>query len=125
MDKNTLHYFLEADKIALGRALKYPKFHDQIWKFQILLRKCEYYDIRKSINLFARFSFYFYRYKYYKKGLLLGFSIPLHVFGPGLCIVHYGSIIINRNSKIGNNCRIHSGVNIGATGGSNKAPPNW
>lgn len=30
--------------------------------------------------------------------------------------------MINANSRIGENCRIQSNVNIGATGGSNKAP---
>lgn len=44
---------------------------------------------------------------------MLGFTIPINVFGPGLCICHVGTIIINENAKIGSNARIHAGVNIG------------
>jgi len=47
----------------------------------------------------------------------LGFSIPLNVFGPGLGIAHYGTIVVNGNAKVGANCRIHIAVNIGANGG--------
>ena len=44
----------------------------------------------------------------------LGYSIPINVCGPGLSLPHYGNIVINRKSKIGKNCKIHVGVNIGA-----------
>jgi serine O-acetyltransferase len=44
------------------------------------------------------------------------------VCGYGLSLPHYGSIVINANCKIGENCRIQNNVNIGAPGGSNKAP---
>ena len=36
------------------------------------------------------------------------------MFGPGLSLAHTGNIIINPNAHIGENCRIHVGVNIGA-----------
>ena len=52
----------------------------------------------------------------------LGYTIPLNVIGSGLALPHYGTIVINSKSKIGKNCRIHVGVNIGANGGSNAAP---
>lgn len=42
------------------------------------------------------------------------------MFGPGLSLPHRGNIIVNPNTKIGENCRIHVGVNIGAHKG--KAP---
>lgn len=50
-----------------------------------------------------------------------GFSIPCDVIGPGLSIVHYGTIVISQGCKIGSNCRIHAGVNIGANGGEFEA----
>ena len=50
------------------------------------------------------------------------FSIPLNVFGPGLSIAHYGTIVVNGNAVIGKNCRIQESVTIGATNGSSKAP---
>ena len=52
----------------------------------------------------------------------LNIKIEPNVFGPGLSIAHYGTIIVNPNSKVGSNCRIHEGVTIGATNGSKKAP---
>ena len=43
------------------------------------------------------------------------------MFGPGLSIAHYGTIVVNSNAKIGKNCRIQEGVNIGASG-NERAP---
>jgi serine O-acetyltransferase len=47
--------------------------------------------------------------------MLLGFSIPPNVFSEGLCIGHYGSIVVSRHAKIGKYCALNSGVNIGGT----------
>ena len=54
------------------------------------------------------------KYKFRKISVKLGFSIPINVFGPGLSLPHRGNIIINPQTSIGENCRIHVGVNIGA-----------
>ncbi|WP_418554586.1 hypothetical protein [Longibaculum muris] len=54
----------------------------------------------------------FLRYKFTKKSIALGCSIPINTFGYGLCIGHYGSIIVSRHSKIGNYCTINSACNI-------------
>lgn len=52
-----------------------------------------------------------------------GFGIPINVLGKGCCIVHLGPVIINHQSKIGEYCRIHVGVNIGtAAGCKDKCP---
>ncbi|HBV85367.1 MAG TPA: serine O-acetyltransferase [Desulfosporosinus sp.] len=45
----------------------------------------------------------------------LGFTIPRHVFGPGLSIAHWGSIVVHPDVRVGKNCRIHSAVNIGVS----------
>lgn len=47
----------------------------------------------------------------------LGFSIPLNVFGSGLSIAHVGPIVVSPYARIGRNCRIHVGVNIGTRAG--------
>ncbi|AKB56359.1 MULTISPECIES: serine O-acetyltransferase [Methanosarcina] len=52
----------------------------------------------------------------------LGFSIPINVFGPGLCIAHRGTIIINKNTRVGENCRIHACTNIGSSRAEVSAP---
>ena len=54
------------------------------------------------------------KYKFRKISVKLGYSIPVNVFGPGLSLPHRGNIIINPQTHIGENCRIHVGVNIGA-----------
>lgn len=92
-----------------------------IWKFQKSMRKLEYYTNCKNSGLNKLYVFYL-KYKFKKISVKLGFSIPINVFGPGLSIVHYGTIVINRNSKVGSNCRMHACVNIGASGGEKGAP---
>lgn len=82
---------------------------DPVWKFQIILRKHEYY-LNCTNNILMQ---YFYAYMHKRYGIKLGFSIPCNVFGPGLRINHYGLIIVNPMSKIGEWCDIHQGVNIG------------
>lgn len=52
----------------------------------------------------------------------LGFSIPLNVFGPGLSIAHYGTVVVNPNCRIGSFCRIHANTNLGASAGHKEAP---
>ena len=52
----------------------------------------------------------------------LSFSIPVNTIDEGLSIAHYGSIIVNDKVRIGKNCRIHVGVNIGEGGSEAKAP---
>ena len=46
--KQDLKEFLEADRIALGRKGKKPAWNDFIWKFEISLRKAEYYHNTKG-----------------------------------------------------------------------------
>lgn len=121
--KKDLQYYLEQDKIALLQYKNQNKprpFYDEIWKFQIALRKAEY-----AINCRRGFVYIFYRLWrkliFHRWSVKCGFSIPLNVFGPGLSIAHYGTIVVNSNAKIGKNCRIQEGVNIGASG-NERAP---
>lgn len=120
--KQDLERYLEQDRRALfvGQR-KHPKlFGDEIWKYQILLRKTEYH-----LNCGSKVSkvlSYYDRRRLKKAGMRLGFSIPPNVFGPGLSIAHYGTIVVNENSRVGKNCRIQEMVCIGATNGSEKAP---
>lgn len=38
---------------------------------------------------------------------------PNYVFGPGIAIVHSGTIVVSGKARIGKNCRIHVCTNIG------------
>lgn len=63
---------------------------------------------------FAGKDCFWHQYKSFERyGYKLGITILLNVFGPGLCICHVGTIIVNSNVKVGFDCRIHAGVNIG------------
>ncbi len=107
--KKLLEY-LEKDKFALGMTRKHPHlWGDEIWKFQIYLRKHEYYQNTNKNKLLLLY----YKYKHQKLGYKLGFTIPCNVFGAGLRINHYGYIVVSHKAKVGEFCDIHQGVNIG------------
>lgn len=122
--KKELKYFLLQDAIALRCNRKRPKlFGDDVWKFQIILRKTEYYtNLFRGNKKYFLFHYIIYRLKLHNYSIKLGFSIPINVFGPGLSIAHRGTIVVNGAAKVGKNCRIQEGVNIGATNGSKSAP---
>ncbi|WP_190808456.1 serine O-acetyltransferase [Flagellimonas sp. S3867] len=120
--------YLDKDRHALGMSnlnflqkLRLIVVANYIYKFQKLLRKVEYVGNTKTTK-WGDMRYYFLRFRYKRLSLRLGFTIPENVFGPGLSIAHYGTIIVNQNARIGKNCRIHACVNIGASGGSSKAP---
>lgn len=87
-------------------------------QFLLLHRTCEYYLNTKKNKLL----FFLVKYLKFRLATRLGYSIPENVADIGLQIPHYGTIIINKNARLGKYCRIHAGVNIGASGGSLKAP---
>lgn len=108
-------YYLECDRIAMRKTGKRPRYlHDIIWTFERLLRKCEYYENCKH-DIFSRVYAKFLKLQYVKLSHRLGFSIGFNTCGPGLCIEHYGNVVINQNAKIGCNCHIIGSVVVGAT----------
>ena len=108
-------YYLECDKIAMRKTGKRPRYlHDIIWTFERLLRKCEYYENCRH-DIFGCLYGKWLKYRYVKLSHKLGFSIGFNTCGPGLCIEHYGNVVINQNAKIGCNCRIIGSVVRGAT----------
>lgn len=112
--KELLSFYLDADKFMLGYAKHKmrPSFFDHIWKFQIHLRKTEYYSYKK--NFIYKMLYLFHKFRLKQLSYLLGFDIPIGVFGPGLRINHYGNIVVSKFARIGPFCDIHQGVNIGA-----------
>lgn len=112
--KRDYDLYIEADRLALGKKYKRPKLiGDEIWKFQRLLRKAEYYNnCQKSLihKLYSKYIFF----RFHRMSIHLGYSIPINVFGPGLCIAHRGTIVVNKDARIGENCRIHACTNIGS-----------
>ncbi len=111
--------YLAADRIALGVQSRWAFLFDEIFQFQCQLRKVEYFTNCRKSRLRRMFAVYRFR----RLSIRLGFSIPANVFGPGLAILHYGTIVVNSGARIGANCRIHTGVNIGAQLGMGSAVP--
>ena len=122
LSRRDLTEYLNADKKALGRTKKKPDLFDLVWKFEIALRKNEYYvNCKKSILWKPMVLYSKVRLKIL--GILCGFEIPINRVGKGLGIAHKGTIIINGGTIIGDNCRLHVCVNIGTVPGcSNVAP---
>ena len=120
----TFVFFLRADAASKGLAFAPSTFVlDPIMRFCAYLRLNEWLlnagwpKAARTIPLLL----------FRRLGIRLGFSVPLNVFGPGLAIVHYGLLVVSPNARVGPNCRIHAGVNIGgaagmATGGA-PVPP--
>ena len=119
--KTDYYAYLEADRCNFKRTIVDYIFPDPIQKFKRMLRKLEYYKnvkrgpVNKLIYLWLKVRFK-------KLSLKLGFSIQENVFGPGLQIPHYGTIVVHHAAKIGANCKIHVCTNIGESGGVAGAP---
>lgn len=109
--KQELKEYLEKDR----KALKIPEnarpkfWKDEIWRYEIFLRKREYYENTGKNPLLKAY----YQMKQHNLGIRLGFSIPCNVFGAGLRINHYGYLVVSPKAKIGEFCDVHQGVNIG------------
>ena len=118
--KKDLFEVIRQDATANGRITIFPSFFgDEVWKFQLTLRRLEYYTNLFRTNPVLYFLAYsLVKYKYHSMSIKLNFSIPINVFDEGMSIPHYGTIVVSPNAKIGKNCRIHEGVTIGATNGS-------
>ena len=120
--KSELVCFLKKDQQMLGRSkASRPKlFGDEIWKFQRALRYHEYYMNR--CDIVGRILCQYWSWRHHYLGLKLGFTIPCNVFGAGLNIHHYGCIVVNAHARVGENCCIQQGVNIGRSYNSDIAP---
>jgi serine O-acetyltransferase len=118
--KRDYKYYLEADRVALRIAKGQRTLFREIWKFERLLRRVEYLLNCRPPFFFVRIALAKIRFR--NLSIKLGIDIPPNVCGPGLSIAHRGTIVVNANSMIGANCRIHPCVVIGATGGSAQAP---
>lgn len=121
LSKQDYKYYLERDRMSSGipptnifkektKQLFFPCLEWQFIKALRWLEYCENVKKRRGGVIHWLLA----KYKFRKISVKLGFSIPINVFGPGLSLPHRGNIIVNPQTRIGENCRIHVGVNIGA-----------
>ena len=121
--KQDYRFYLEADWFSLQRPRKkLLQVIDPIWKYQRLLRKLEYYQNCKRSIWHGPYRRYL-RRRWRRLGLRLGFSLAANSFGPGLCLPHVGTIVVNHQAQVGANCRLHTCVNIGCAAGAPEAAP--
>lgn len=115
--KKELKEYLMADKNQLGISRKNPRpFVDHIWRYEICLRKYEYWINRKP-NPITSIIKNIYKLKFYRKCIQLGVFIGPNTCGKGLCISHPNCIQVNWHAKIGENLRIQEGVTVGGDKG--------
>ncbi len=121
--REDLAYYIDCDLKARGLAdgIKDITIFQRIsagliphpWRFQVLLRKAEFYT-NTGGTLSRKILGNYWKFRAYRYGAKCGYSIPLNVFGPGLCLGHVGTIVINGAVRFSSNARIHVCVNIGA-----------
>ncbi|MBL1280913.1 MAG: serine acetyltransferase [Fluviicola sp.] len=115
LEKDLLSYQLS--KYSLSTHIKNP-----IVRFQRRLRKIEYLTNCKSGLIHTAYRKYL-RVINTRLAIRLNFTIPINTFDSGLCLPHYGTIVVT-STTIGKNCRIHPGVSIGNYHGTPKIGNN-
>ena len=115
--KDDLKEYMNQDRIQLGIKRAHPRlFTDEIWKYEIVLRKYEYWTNNKK-GILSTLCLLYYKMIWHRKSIQLGISIGPNTCGKGLSIAHINGIQINNNARIGENLRIQEGVTVGASGG--------
>lgn len=120
--KDELKIYLECDRKQLGIKRKYPRIiGDEIWKYEISLRKYEYWSEKKR-NIIVKLMTLYRKLILHYWSVKLGIYIGPNTCGKGLCITHPGCIQINWHAVCGDNLRIQEGVTVG--GGPREGAPN-
>ena len=117
--KEDLKYYLTEDLKRYGG--KNPCLLDYIlhkewvvwWKYQILLRKFEFFENNKDNGIIYKLIWLYYYYRHRKKIYNTKSLIFPHTIGPGLKIYHLGQVMISRSAKIGKNFTCRPGCVIG------------
>ena len=89
-------------------------FPDYIISYLVAMRKSSYY--KNGGGIFHKLKYVWYYRKYKMLGIKLGFSIGYDVFGYGLVIPHYGTIVVGNSNRIGNYSVLHTSTCISNNG---------
>lgn len=127
-NKKELKFYIMADRIMNGwsayrslteqlRGIITIPVNGKIIEFLRYMRKSSYYHTKENPSIIDRVKSKWYGYRFSKISLKLGFSIGRDVFGYGLVIPHYGTIVVNNGVRAGNYCVLHTSTCIG---GANK-----
>ena len=114
-DRQTYREYVKEDLKAYG--LTHVGFYNYWWmdclRFQLRLRRIEYLHNTAGHNPLKRLWRFVLEVVNHRLATRLGFTIPKNVFGPGLHIVHYGTIVVHPDARVGRNCRLHPSTSIG------------
>lgn len=120
--KKELIEYLQSDALANNRVDWHIHLNDDpIWKFLYYRRVLDYIHFLRNKSHFyslIRLIYKYYRKKYERLSIKLGFTMSYRGIGKGFSIAHYGLCVINGGCQIGENFRVHEGVTIGSTNGS-------
>ena len=115
--RSELQFFIQADRIMNGLPLKISMANKLSWllskswwgvKINYLecLRCYSYYkQARGFVNRIMRL---YYGRKFRRLSLKLGYSIGEDVFGYGLVLPHYGTVVVGGTNRVGNFATIHT-----------------
>jgi serine O-acetyltransferase len=121
--REELRFFVAADRVMAGKSPKknwkeylldiiYP---DYILNYLRSMRHVAYHLNCKKKGA-STISYLYHKWNFQKIGAKLGFSIGPNVFGYGLLIPHYGTIVVNNKTKAGRHCVLHTSTCIGGAG---------
>ena len=104
--------FIKADYHSRSGRRPVSEFlRDSLVRFLVAMRLLEWAEnsgIPPVLRLPLRFWFR-------RLSIRLGFTISLHVFGPGVSLPHYGHIMVHGQACFGRNCRVHVGTVVAGT----------
>lgn len=119
-----LNFYIAADRIMNGlsaqRSLRerlnlFPHPFLKIIKTLRYMRMTSYYKGLTKPTIMDRIYGAWSSYMYKRLSMNCGFSIGCNVFGYGLVIPHYGTIVVNGGIRAGNFCVLHTSTCIGGS----------
>ena len=101
-DKQSYRSYVKEDLKAhgLSRVGVYDYWWRDCLRFQLRLRRIEYFHNTAGHNPL-------------KQLWRFVLEVVNHRLGPGLHIVHYGTIVVHPDARVGKNCRLHPSTSIG------------
>jgi len=114
--REDLNRYLEADRVAGGKPARFgihAWLADPAWRYTRLLRKHEYLVNCKGRKGFGGLWRLWTGLRLSLLGQRLGITMWSNIFDEGLYIPHWGTIVVHEKARIGKNCTINAGVNIG------------
>lgn len=111
MSKFNIKEIINSDLYRYGEGISFKTrlkhLRNPGFKYMYVFRKVQYYKNRKLLYMFYRFLLRRYAFKY---GYDISFKTKI---GKGFNINHWGSVVINPHTIIGDNVNITTGVLLG------------